>query len=148
MAQLSLQSPLGALTVSQQDEAIVALDWGWGREQSPTPLLERAVRILNAYFDGEAPAFELPFAPAGTAFQQKVWREMSAIPYGETQTYGGLSARAGGSARAVGLACGANPIPILIPCHRVVAAAGLGGYSGDGGLATKIALLRLEGVLL
>lgn len=148
MAQLSLQSPIGALTVSQHDEAIVALDWGWGREQSPTPLLERAVEILNAYFDGRAPAFELPFAPAGRPFQQRVWREMSAIPHGETQTYGALSARAGGSARAVGGACGANPIPILIPCHRVVAAAGLGGYSGDGGLDTKIALLRLEGALL
>lgn len=148
MAQLSLQSPVGALTLSQHDDAIVALDWGWGRDQSPTALLERAVQLLNAYFDGAAPAFELPFAPAGTAFQQRVWRAMSAIPYGGTETYGGLSARAGGSARAVGVACGANPIPILIPCHRVVAAAGLGGYSGDGGLATKIALLRLEGALL
>jgi methylated-DNA-[protein]-cysteine S-methyltransferase len=148
MAQLSLQSPLGALTLSQANGAIVALDWGWGRDQSPTPLLARAVALLNAYFDGEAPAVALPLAPAGTAFQQRVWQAMSAIPYGATLTYGGLAEQSGGGARAVGLACGANPIPILIPCHRVVAARGLGGYSGEGGVETKIALLRLEGALL
>ncbi|MDP6709240.1 MAG: methylated-DNA--[protein]-cysteine S-methyltransferase [Alphaproteobacteria bacterium] len=148
MPQLSLHSPVGPLTVTQEDGAIVALDWGWGRDQNATPLLERALAHLNAYFDGKAPEILLPLAPAGTDFQQRVWRAMSAIPYGATLTYGGLATESGGSARAVGVACGANPIPILIPCHRVVAASGLGGYSGDGGLDTKIALLRLEGVLL
>ncbi len=148
MAQLSLQSPIGALTLSERDEAIVALDWGWGRDQCATPLLQEAIRILNAYFDGEAPVIDLPMTPAGTDFQQRVWREMSAIPYGETRTYGELCTGAGGSPRSVGTACGANPIPVLIPCHRVLAAAGLGGYSGEGGVETKISLLRLEGALL
>ena len=148
MPQLSLHSPLGPLTVSETEDAIVALDWGWGRDQSPTPLLQRAIDILNEYFDGKAPAFDLAFRPKGTAFQQRVWQAMCAIPYGQTRTYGELAERAGGVARAVGMACGANPIPILIPCHRVVAQNGLGGYSGDGGVETKVALLRLEGALL
>jgi methylated-DNA-[protein]-cysteine S-methyltransferase len=146
--QLSLHSPLGPLSVSETDDAIVALDWGWGRDQTRTPLLLRAVDVLNRYFDGEAPAFELPFRPKGTAFQQRIWQAMREIPYGQTRTYGALAERAGGVARAVGMACGANPIPILIPCHRVVAQSGLGGYSGDGGVETKVALLRLEGALL
>ncbi len=148
MAQLSLHSPIGALTVSERDGAIVALDWGWGRDQTPTPLLARVLAALEAYFDGETPSFGFPYAPAGSAFQRRVWRAMSEIPHGQTETYGALAARAGGAAQAVGGACGANPIPVLIPCHRVVAARGLGGYSGDGGLDTKIALLRLEGALL
>ena len=148
MPQLSLHSPLGPLSVSETDDAIVALDWGWGRDQTRTPLLLRAVDVLNRYFDGEAPAFALPFRPKGTAFQQRVWQAMREIPYGQTRTYGALAERAGGVARAVGMACGANPIPILIPCHRVVAQSGLGGYSGDGGVETKVALLRLEGALL
>jgi methylated-DNA-[protein]-cysteine S-methyltransferase len=146
--QLSLHSPLGPLSVSETDDAIVALDWGWGRDQTRTPLLLRAVDVLNRYFDGEAPAFELPFRPKGTAFQQRIWQAMREIPDGQTRTYGALAERAGGVARAVGMACGANPIPILIPCHRVVAQSGLGGYSGDGGVETKVALLRLEGALL
>ena len=148
MAQLSLHSPIGALTVSERDGAIVALDWGWGRDQTPTPLLREVLAALEAYFDGDALSFEFPYAPAGSAFQRRVWRAMSEIPHGQTETYGALAARAGGAAQAVGGACGANPIPVLIPCHRVVAARGLGGYSGDGGLDTKIALLRLEGALL
>jgi len=148
MPQLSMQSPVGALTLSEEDGAIVAVDWGWGRDQQATPLLERARAQLEAYFDGAARAFDLPFRPRGTPFQQRVWQAMRAIPYGRTETYGELAARSGGIARAVGTACGANPIPILIPCHRVVARGGLGGYSGDGGVDTKVALLRLEGVLL
>ena len=95
-----------------------------------------------------APKIDLPMQPAGTAFQRRVWQAMLDIPYGHTRTYGELTESAGGVARAVGVACGANPIPILIPCHRVVAQNGLGGYSGDGGVETKVALLRLEGALL
>lgn len=148
MPQLSLESPIGPLTVSEVDGAIVALDWGWGRDQQATPLLQRACDQLNAYFDGQAPDFDLPYQPQGTPFQRRVWQAMQEIPYGRTETYGALAGRIGGIARAVGLACGANPIPILIPCHRVVARHGLGGYSGDGGVETKVTLLRLEGVLL
>ena len=89
----------------------------------------------------------MPLAPAGSGFRQRVWQAMQAIPVGETRSYGALARALGSAPRAVGGACGANPIPILIPCHRVVAGGGLGGYSGGAGLATKIALLKLEGAL-
>ncbi len=143
-----MHSPVGDLTISAENGAIVALDWGRGRDQDTTPLLQRARALLDAYFDGEPVDFDLPLDPAGSAFQRRVWTAMCDIPAGGTETYGGLAARIDGIARAVGTACGKNPIPIIIPCHRVVAASGLGGYSGDGGLDTKVALLRLEGALL
>ena len=148
MPQMSLHSSVGDLTVTEEQGAIVALDWGWGRDQSRSPLLEHAACQLEDYFDGRRSSFDLPMQPAGTPFQRRVWQAMCAIPAGDTRTYGELAAALDGVARAVGRACGANPVPILIPCHRVVAAASLGGYSGLGRLDTKIALLRREGALL
>jgi len=148
MPQLSLHSPFGDLSISEDDGAIVALDWGWGRDQTPSPLLKDAVKQLNAYFDGKLTAFDLPLAPFGTAFQKSVWQQMRKIPYGKTRTYGAMAGRLKSGARPVGTACGKNPIPIIIPCHRVVGTATLGGYSGAGGLETKVALLRLEGVMI
>jgi len=142
--QISLHSPLGDISISEDDGAIVAIDWGWGRDQMPTPLLKDAAKQLNAYFDGTLKAFDLPLRPYGTAFQQRVWKQMLKIPFGKTLTYGEMAEKLKSGARPVGTACGRNPIPILIPCHRVVAASGLGGYSGDGGLETKVALLALE----
>ena len=106
-------------------------------------------RQLREYFTRQRREFDLRVAPAGSPFQQEVWRQVAAIPYGETRSYGEIAARVGGAAvaRAVGLANGANPIPIVIPCHRVVGADGsLVGYGG--GLAVKAALLRLEGARL
>ena len=147
MPRLSMKTPLGDITVSEEEGRIVSIDWGWARDQDETPVLTRARDQLEAYFDGDLTAFDLPLDPAGTAFQHAVWREMLAIPYGETRTYGQLEAKVGGTARSVGTACGANPIPIIIPCHRVVAANGLGGFSAEGGVVTKSALLRLEGAL-
>ncbi len=144
MPQLSLHTPIGDLTVSEERGAVVAVDWGWGRDQTPTPLLLRSRALLDAYFDGEAVAFDLPLAPVGTPYQQRVWAALRDIPHGATRSYVAIAALAGGSARSVGMANGANPIPILIPCHRVVAAHGLGGYSGGDGPATKRALLALE----
>ena len=144
MPQLSLHSPVGDLSVSEDQGAIVALDWGWGRDQSPTPLLREALKQLNAYFDGKLTAFDLPIRPFGTTFQTRVWQQMLKIPFGQTRTYGALAAKLRSGARPVGTACGRNPIPIIIPCHRVIAAHGLGGYSGDGGTAAKVALLTLE----
>lgn len=144
MPQLSLHSPLGDLSVAEEDGAIVALDWGWGSDQDATALLKRARAQLLAYFDGTLRDFDLPLAPAGTAYRQAVWRAMAAIPYGETRFYADLAAVAGGAARSVGQACGANPIPILLPCHRVLARGHLGGYSGGDGLPAKRFLLRLE----
>lgn len=148
MPQLSMHSPIGDLTISSEDGVLVALDWGWARDQSSDDLLARAKSQLENYFDGKSETFDLPLAPAGTEFQQRVWTLMSAISYGKTMSYGEMAAALGSAARAVGMACGANPIPVIIPCHRVLAANGMGGYSGEGGVETKVALLRLEGVLL
>jgi methylated-DNA-[protein]-cysteine S-methyltransferase len=145
MPQLSMHSPVGDLTISEEEGAIVALDWGWGRDQSENEILKRAVQQLNEYFDRTRQMFELPLKPEGTSFDKKVWREMLRIPFGEVQTYGVLAKRLEAPARAIGTACGRNPIPVIIPCHRVVATGGLGGYSGAGGVETKLALLGLEG---
>lgn len=142
--QISLHTPVGDLSVSEDDGHIVALDWGWGSVQSQTPLLLHARDLLQAYFDGEAVAFDLPLAPAGSPYRQRVWAALRRIPAGATRTYAQIAAEAGGSPRSVGGANGANPIPIIIPCHRVLASAGLGGYSGGDGLATKRILLDLE----
>ncbi len=145
MPQLSVHSPIGDLTVSAEDEHIVALDWGWGRDQDETPVLMEARRQLEDYFDGKRGGFDLPLNPDGTAFHRAVWKIMCEIPAGQVLTYGEISKRLKASARAVGTACGRNPIPVIIPCHRVIGTAGLGGYSGDGGVDTKLILLRLEG---
>ncbi len=142
--QLSLHTPIGDVSVSEDEGAVVAVDWGWGSQQSETALLRRAREQLHAYFDGELTTFDLPLAPAGTDYQRRVWRTLCAIPYGETRSYLDIARVAGGSARSVGQANGNNPIPIIIPCHRVVATTHLGGYSGGDGLATKRWLLALE----
>jgi methylated-DNA-[protein]-cysteine S-methyltransferase len=144
VAQLSLHTPIGDISVSEEDGAIVAVDWGWGSRQSETSLLRRAREQLQAYFDDELTEFALPLAPAGTAYQQRVWQALCAIPYGATRSYLDIAQVAGGSPRSVGQASGNNPIPIIIPCHRVVAATHLGGYSGGEGLSTKRWLLALE----
>ena len=144
LPQLSLHSPVGDLTLSEEDGSIVALDWGWGRDQEPTPALLEARRQLNAYFDAELSQFTLALAPFGTQYRRRVWQALCEIPAGQTRTYAGLAEMAGGGARAIGGAMACNPIPILIPCHRVVASSGLGGYSGGEGLQTKRFLLALE----
>ena len=149
MPQLSFHSPVGELTVSEEDDAIVSLDWGWAKDNQSTPLLRKAKKQLDSYFDGKLLDFDLPLNPHGTALQKKIWAGMVAIPYGATLAYGELGKKVGAGARVVGNACGRNPLPILVPCHRVLAAHGkLGFYSGEGGVNTKVALLRLEGALL
>ena len=148
---IALPSPVGLLCVTEEDGAITRLDWvgrserGGRSEGGETPLLAAARAQLDAYFAGTRSAFDLPLTPEGSAFQRAVCDAMRAIPFGETRTYGEIAAALGASAQAVGTACGGNPIPILIPCHRVLGAASLGGYSGAGGIETKVALLRLEG---
>ncbi len=144
MPQLSLHSPLGALTISADDGAIVALDWGWGRDQTPTPLLQDGCEQLQAYLDGERSEFDLPLRPHGSAYQLKTWGVLRGIPFGQTLTYAEVAVKAGGCARSVGGANRSNPIPIIIPCHRVVAANSIGGFSGGDGLDTKRFLLSLE----
>lgn len=145
MPQLSLHTNLGEVTISQDGDAIVALDWGRGRDQEATPLLLKARDQLQEYFDGKRLSFDLPLAPEGSAFQKRVWAALCAIPPGETRSYADIARAVGSAPRAVGGANGANPIPLFIPCHRVIAADGsLGGYSGGDGPATKRYLLDLE----
>lgn len=149
MPTLNVASALGPLTLVERDGALVRLGWDDAPDElpagGPTPLLREAAAQLAAYFAGTLTEFDVPLAPAGTIFQKRVWQAMCEIPYGETWTYGGLAKRAGTVPRAVGGACGANPIPVIIPCHRVLAAnGGAGGYSGKGGLKTKALLLDIE----
>jgi methylated-DNA-[protein]-cysteine S-methyltransferase len=127
----------------------VAVDWGWGRDQESGPLLLAAKAWLQAYFDGEIGPMTLPLAPEGTAYRQRVWSAICAIVPGETWSYQAVARCAGGSSRSVGGAMAANPIPILIPCHRVIGSGSrgrslIGGYSGGEGLETKRLLLDLE----
>lgn len=144
MPQLSLHSPLGPLTVTEEEFGLVALDWGWASMQQETTLLRRARTQLNAYFDGELNRFELPLAPAGSPFRRTVWAALQRIPFGATRTYAQLAGEVGGCARAVGQANRYNPLPILIPCHRVVSRQGIGGFTGAGGTNTKRFLLDHE----
>lgn len=148
MNQISLHSPIGDLTVFEDAGAIISLDWGWVPEQDTSPTLKEAQRQLNDYFDGRLSAFNLQLNPYGTEFQKQVWRGLEKIPKGSTLSYGQLAKNINSHPRAVGGACGKNPIPIIIPCHRVLASNGaIGGYSGDGGVETKAQLLTLEGAL-
>ena len=143
---LTVDTPTGPVTVSADDDRIVAVTWRGTGGSDDTPLLRDAARQLREYFAGERRTFDLPLGPQGSDFQQAVWRAMLAIPYGKTKSYGDLAEATGGIARAVGTACGANPIPIFIPCHRVLAAdRQLGGFSGGEGPETKAWLLTLEG---
>ncbi|MGE0257464.1 MAG: methylated-DNA--[protein]-cysteine S-methyltransferase [Alphaproteobacteria bacterium] len=146
---LSIPSPVGRLTIEEDGDAIVAIRWTDGVEErilgNGGPLLAEAAAQLDAYFAGKLTRFDLPLAPAGSPFETRVWTAMRTIPYGETRCYGDLAGIVGSAPRAVGRSCGRNPIPIVVPCHRVLAKAGIGGYSGAGGLATKRRLLALEG---
>jgi methylated-DNA-[protein]-cysteine S-methyltransferase len=145
MPRLSVHSPLGPLTIVEDDDAIVALEWGWARDVTETGLLSLAGDQLARYFDGHLTKFSLPLAPSGTEFQRQVWASMTRIPYGETLSYGRVADEIESSPRAVGTACGKNPIPIIIPCHRVVGNGGaLVGYSGGEGVETKRYLLAHE----
>jgi methylated-DNA-[protein]-cysteine S-methyltransferase len=145
-------SPVGDLLVCARGGALTHLTWCGKTERDRPPaddadkaVLDRAVAQLAAYFAGDLQNFDLLVAPEGTPFQRRVWTAMSAIPFGRTRTYGELAGEVGGIARAVGQACGANPIPIIIPCHRVVAGGGrLGGFSGGRGRDNKRALLAHE----
>lgn len=145
MTQLSFHSPIGDLTVTEEDEKIVSLDWGWSPISQETPFLVAAKSALNNYFDGINPKFNLPLNPHGTEFQKSVWNVMLSIPYGKTMTYGEAAKIIGSHPRAVGTACGLNPIPIIIPCHRIMGQNDkLTGYSGGDGVETKEFLINLE----
>jgi methylated-DNA-[protein]-cysteine S-methyltransferase len=145
-AALTIDSPIGPVTIRERDGAIAAIDLGAAAaRQAPTPLLRRAAAQLAEYFAGTRTDFDLPLAPPHSDFQERIRAAMLAIPYGETRSYGALAAALGSVPRAVGQACGDNPIPIVVPCHRVLAAGGrIGGYSAGEGRATKRWLLGHE----
>jgi methylated-DNA-[protein]-cysteine S-methyltransferase len=148
-AAMSVDTPVGVLTLMERDGAIVAVHWGKANQETETPLLAAAKAQLDGYFFCGLKNFELPLAPSGTDFDRQVWHAMLEIPWGRTKTYGEIATALGGTARNVGTACGRNPIPIIVPCHRVVGADGaMIGYSGGAGVESKVALLALEGVLL
>lgn len=138
-------SPVGPLSVHASHGAVTELLWGAGGNLTDGSLHQQACAEMAAYFAGDLQQFQTPVAPRGSAFQKAFYAALCAIPYGETCTYGDLAKALGVSAQAIGQACGANPIAIIIPCHRVLAADGLGGYSGMGGIEAKVTLLRLEG---
>lgn len=149
----TMKSPIGTLTLVGTHRALERIDFptsenrepigeDWVRDEAP---FAEAIRQLTEYFDGKRQSFDLPLDPAGTDFQQEVWQALLEIPYGETRSYGGLAGAIGRpkAVRAVGAANGRNPIPIVIPCHRVIGADGsLTGFGG--GLEIKRRLLDLE----
>ncbi|HEY7095902.1 MAG TPA: methylated-DNA--[protein]-cysteine S-methyltransferase [Terriglobales bacterium] len=148
-----LDSPIGALLLVADEKGLRRIDFPRNnRPAAPEPgwienrrALGDVIRQLEFYFAGKLDSFDLPLSPAGTEFQQKVWQHLCDIPYGETISYGELAKRIGNpnASRAVGLANGSNPIPIIIPCHRVIGSNGkLTGYGG--GLPIKEKLLALE----
>jgi methylated-DNA-[protein]-cysteine S-methyltransferase len=143
---LTMDSPLGDLTLTASPRGLTGLLFGGHSEGNSCSLLEEARVQLLEYFNGTRRTFTIPTDIHGSAFQTLVWSQMVKIPYGQTLTYGQLAARIGKpcAARAVGNACGANPVAILVPCHRVVGASGTGGYSGSCGVKGKQFLLRLE----
>jgi methylated-DNA-[protein]-cysteine S-methyltransferase len=151
----SIDSPVGPLLLAASDDGLRVIEFHESRHparrgpdwtQGTHPLLERAREQLDEYFTGRRREFDLPLAPQGTAFQRTVWQTLSTIPYGRTISYRDLAERIGRptATRAVGAANGRNPLPIVLPCHRVIGADGsLTGFGG--GLKTKQFLLSLEG---
>lgn len=150
--QAVIATPLGRIGIRMMGDAVSALDYlaADAPEQPPVDAATAAVvRQLDAYFRDARYQFTVPLAPAGTAFQQRMWTALQAIPVGTTLTYGELARSLDTAARAIGGACRNNPIPILIPCHRVVGRQGTGGYAGEvTGDPPEIKrwLLRHEGV--
>lgn len=149
LSHLSFPSPIGALTLFAEHDALIVIEAGAvPGENNQDPLLKEARAQLDAYFDGKLTVFDVPVAPNGPPRRQEIWQAMAKIPYGTTLSYGEFAAEMKSSARAIGGACGANPIPIILPCHRVLAADGkMGGFSFGNGAETKRQLLRLEGAL-
>ena len=153
----TIDSPVGPLFLAAADDGLQAIEFQPSRHpvrrgadwhEGDHPLLRLARRQLDEYFAGTRRTFDLPLAPRGTEFQRGVWLMLASIPYGETVSYAQLASRVGKptASRAVGAANGRNPLPIVLPCHRVIGADGsLTGFGG--GLPTKQFLLQLEGAL-
>jgi len=145
-------TPIGAFGIRLGGEAVTGIDLIPGALPAAgrSAAARRAADAVRAYFDDPRRPVDVPLDLRGTRYRRGVWEAMRAIPPGEVRTYGDLARAAGGSPRAVGGACGANPVPLLVPCHRVVGASGPGGFSmgGERGPALKRWLLAHEGVSL
>ena len=145
MAMITVDTQFGRLGILEEDGAITKLVWDGVDDDPGSELLQEAAAQLRAYDAGKLENFDLPLRVEGSGMQKAVCAAMSAIPFGYTRTYGELAKELGYSAQSVGQGCGGNPIPVIIPCHRVMGAKGLTGFSGKGGVETKVALLRHEG---
>lgn len=145
MAMITVDTQFGRLGILEEDGAITKLVWDGVDDDPTSALLQEAAAQLRAYDAGKLEDFDLPLRVEGSDMQKAVCTAMSAIPFGYTRTYGELAKELGYSAQSVGQGCGGNPIPVIIPCHRVMGAKGLTGFSGKGGVETKVALLRHEG---
>jgi methylated-DNA-[protein]-cysteine S-methyltransferase len=153
---IRLDSPIGRLELTGDDSTITSLSieragfLPWDHiPENPSPLLERAAEQLREYFSGTRTDFDLPVSLGGTEFQRAIWAQLADVPFGGIVSYGELGHATGRAAagRAVGGAVGANPIPIIVPCHRVLASNGrITGYSGGNGIPTKVWLLEHEGI--
>ncbi len=141
----SRDTPLGPIWVSVAGGAVVASGWGATEPTSNDPVLAQALDELTAYFDGRLTDIRVPIRHGRSGLRGRVLDALRAIPFGDTRLYGDLAKEVDGPPQAVGQACGANPVPILIPCHRVLSATGLGGFSAPGGVETKVWLLKHEG---
>ncbi|MBS0511019.1 MAG: methylated-DNA--[protein]-cysteine S-methyltransferase [Proteobacteria bacterium] len=140
--------PFGICIADERIEELCFLPPGTPLRPPRSELAQRTAAALHAWLEDPASVAELPFARRGTPFQQRVWHAICSIPAGETRTYGGLAQELGSAARTVGQACGANPFPLLVPCHRVTAAAGIGGFANARGgwlIEAKRWLLAHEG---
>ncbi len=147
MIRAGLVGPFGPVALVEREGLLVGLEWRLPEVTGESALLAEGLRQLAAYFDRRLTRFDLPM-DWGTGLNAGVRRAMAEIPYGETRTYGQIAKQVGAAPQAVGQACGANPLPILIPCHRVTGTDWFGGFSAPGGVETKAALLRHEGALL
>ncbi len=147
MIRAGMVGPFGPVALAQRDGMLVALDWRLPEVTGETALLAEGLAQLRAYFERRLKRFDLPL-DWGTGLNEAVRRAMADIPFGETRTYGQIAKLVGAAPQAVGQACGANPLPIIIPCHRVTGTDWFGGFSAPGGVETKAALLRHEGALL
>lgn len=145
MIRISVETPIGPVWVKEANDAIICVGWGAISDPSDSALLKTAAEELTAYFDGTLERFSVPIYHGRNDSTGKVLDAMLAIPMGQTREYGDIAKEVGLPAQAVGQACGANRIPIMIPCHRVLSATGLGGFSAPGGVETKVWLLRHEG---
>lgn len=144
-ARLGLDTPVGRISLTAEAGRLSAIYWSDAADQGHDPALDMAAKEIRAYFAGLLRRFTVPLDLGQTPFRRRFLQALIDIPYGETRSYGDLAKSLDVSAQAIGQACGANPIPIIIPCHRVLAANTLGGFSGGGGVETKVALLRHEG---